>query len=65
MENAGFSDRLMRTVGGMAGMVAIASGIVGLPAPFILVPAFVMYTGVVGWCPAYQAFGWDTRPVAA
>lgn len=58
--NVGGIDRILRiTVG--AGLVALAAtGTVGAWGWLGLLP---LATGLVGWCPPYALFGWNTCAV--
>ena len=58
--NVGGIDRLLRIAVG-AGLVALAAtGTVGAWGWLGLLP---LATGLVGWCPPYALFGWNTCAV--
>lgn len=55
--NVGGIDRMLRIVLGLVLLGLAATGIVGLWGWIGLVP---LATGLVGWCPPYAIFGWNT-----
>jgi hypothetical protein len=58
--NVGGIDRILRIAVG-AGLVALAAtGTVGAWGWLGLLP---LATGLVGWCPPYALFGWNTCAV--
>lgn len=58
--NVGGIDRILRIAVG-AGLVALAAtGTVGVWGWLGLLP---LATGLVGWCPPYALFGWNTCAV--
>lgn len=64
--NESSGDRAVRMVVGILLVAAgwsLTSGLLG--AALMIVGAVALGTGIVGWCPAYTAFGLSTRRVAA
>ena len=59
-KNVGGIDRTIRIVVGLALIAAAATGSVGLWGYIGLVPLF---TGLMGWCPAYTLLGFNTCPM--
>lgn len=55
--NVGGMDRMLRIVLGLVLLGLAATGTVGLWGWIGLVP---LATGLVGWCPPYAIFGWNT-----
>lgn len=55
--NVGGLDRVLRIVIGLVLVGLAATGTVGLWGWLGLVP---LATGLVGWCPPYAMFGWNT-----
>ncbi len=59
-KNVGGIDRILRIVAGLALIAAAATGTVGLWGYIGLVP---LATGLMGWCPPYAMFGFNTCSV--
>jgi hypothetical protein len=55
--NVGGIDRILRIVVGLALIALAATGTVGVWGYVGVVP---LLTGLVGWCPPYALFGWNT-----
>lgn len=55
--NEGSADRAVRTI---AGLVLISLVFVGPQTPWGWIGLIPLITGIVGWCPLYQAFGLST-----
>ena len=55
--NVGGIDRIVRIAIGLVLIGLAASGTVGLWGWIGIVP---LATGLVGWCPPYALFGWNT-----
>lgn len=55
--NVGGIDRMTRIAAGAVLVGLAATGTVGLWGWLGLVP---LATGLVGWCPPYAIFGWNT-----
>ena len=55
--NVGGIDRILRIVLGLVLMGLAATGTVGLWGWIGIVP---LATGLIGWCPPYALFGWNT-----
>ena len=63
--NEGQWDRSVRMLAGMLLLAAgwtLASSALGVA--LFVIGAIALGTGIVGWCPAYTAFGLSTRRVA-
>jgi len=58
MRNIGVYDRVARIMVGAVLIAATVTGMVGVWGWIGIVP---LATGLVGWCPAYQLFGLNTR----
>lgn len=56
-KNVGGLDRVLRIVVGLVLIALAATGTVGLWGYIGVVP---LLTGLVGWCPPYAIFGWNT-----
>lgn len=56
-QNVGGIDRALRITLGLALIAAAATGTVGLWGYIGAVP---LLTGLVGWCPPYAMFGFNT-----
>jgi len=56
-KNVGGIDRTLRILVGLGLIAAAASGTVGLWGYLGVVP---LLTGLVGWCPPYALFGFNT-----
>lgn len=56
--NMGKADRIIRAV---VGLVLTSMAFVGPANPWFLLGLIPLFTAVVGWCPAYQPFGFSTR----
>ncbi len=59
-KNVGGIDRILRIVIGVALIAAAATGTVGVWGYLGLVP---LATGLMGWCPPYAMFGFNTCSV--
>ena len=59
-KNVGGIDRILRIVVGLALIAAAATGTVGLWGYIGVVP---LLTGLMGWCPPYAMFGFNTCSV--
>ena len=57
MKNVGGIDRILRIVVGLVLIALAATGTVGVWGYVGVVP---LLTGLVGWCPPYALFGWNT-----
>lgn len=55
--NVGGIDRILRIVLGLILMGLAATGTVGI---WGYLGAILLVTGVIGWCPPYAIFGWNT-----
>ena len=55
--NEGGADRAIRII---AGLVLIALVFVGPQSPWGWIGVIPLATGLVGWCPAYTIFGFNT-----
>lgn len=55
--NVGGIDRVLRIVVGLVLIGLTLSGTIGLWGWLGIVP---LATGVIGWCPPYALFGWNT-----
>ncbi len=56
-KNVGSIDRVLRIVVGLVLIALAATGTVGL---WGYIGALPLLTGLVGWCPPYAIFGWNT-----
>lgn len=56
-KNVGGFDRILRVVVGVVLVALAATGTVGAWGYVGIVPIF---TGAIGWCPAYLPFGFST-----
>ena len=56
-KNVGGFDRILRVVVGVLLVALAATGTVGAWGYIGIVPIF---TGAIGWCPAYLPFGFST-----
>jgi hypothetical protein len=56
-KNVGGIDRIVRIGAGLALIAAAATGTVGVWGYIGLVP---LATGLMGWCPPYALFGFNT-----
>lgn len=56
-KNVGGIDRILRIAVGLVLMALAATGTVGLWGYIGVLP---LLTGLVGWCPPYAIFGWNT-----
>ena len=55
--NVGGIDRILRIVLGLVLIGLAATGAVGLWGWIGIAP---LATGLIGWCPPYALFGWNT-----
>ena len=60
MKNEGTIDRVLRVVGGAA-LLSIA--FIGPQTPVGYIGIVPIVTGLIGWCPIYQLFGFNTCPI--
>lgn len=58
--NEGTADRVVRTVVGLGLLSLVFVGPQTMWGWLGLIP---LLTGIVGYCPLYQVFGWDTCPL--
>ncbi|CDS50722.1 Permeases of the major facilitator superfamily [Polaromonas sp. CG9_12] len=58
--NVGTIDRILRIAIGLALIGLAVSGSIGVWGWLGLMP---LATGLVGWCPPYDRFGWNTCAV--
>ncbi len=58
--NEGQTDRLLRII---AGLVLIGLALGGYFTPWTWIGVVPLLTGLIGWCPAYSLFGWNTGRV--
>lgn len=56
-QNVGGIDRILRIVVGLMLVVLAATGTVGW---WGWLGAMPLATGLLGWCPPYAIFGWNT-----
>ena len=56
-QNVGGIDRIVRIGAGIALIAAAATGTIGMWGYIGLVP---LATGLMGWCPPYALFGFNT-----
>lgn len=56
-KNVGGIDRILRIAVGLVLIALAATGTVGLWGYIGVVP---LLTGLLGWCPPYAIFGWNT-----
>ena len=56
-KNVGGIDRIIRISAGVALIAAAATGAIGVWGYIGLVP---LATGLMGWCPPYAMFGFNT-----
>ena len=59
-KNVGGIDRTLRIVLGLVLIGLAATGTVGLWGYIGIAP---LLTGLLGWCPPYKLFGWNTCSV--
>ena len=60
--NAGTIDRALRVIVGLVLIALTLTGSIGVWGWIGLVPIF---TGAIGWCPAYTLLGMNTCPMKA
>jgi len=60
--NVGGIDRVLRIIVGAA---LISLVFVGPMTPWGWIGAVPLLTGLIGWCPPYAMFGWNTRKSGA
>lgn len=56
-KNIGSIDRALRVIVGLALIAAAATSTIGLWGYLGVIPLF---TGLIGWCPPYAIFGFNT-----
>jgi hypothetical protein len=56
-KNVGGIDRILRIAIGLVLIALAATGTAGVWGYIGLVP---LATGLIGWCPPYAIFGWNT-----
>ena len=56
-KNVGSVDRILRII---VGVVLIARVFVGPQTPWGWIGIVPLFTGLIGWCPAYIPFGLNT-----
>jgi len=56
--NVGGIDRVLRILVGF-GLLSLV--FVGPQTPWGWIGLVPLLTGLIGWCPAYLAFGWSTK----
>jgi len=57
--NVGGIDRILRIT---VGTVLLALALTGAIGPWGWLGVLPLLTGLVGWCPPYALFGWNTCP---
>jgi len=55
--NVGGIDRILRIVAGLALIGLATTGTLG---PWAYLGVLPLLTGLIGWCPPYAIFGWNT-----
>lgn len=55
--NVGGIDRILRIA---VGLVLIALAFTGTVGPWGYIGVVPLLTGLIGWCPPYAIFGWNT-----
>lgn len=53
-------DRILRVT---AGCVVLSQAFIGLQTPFAYIGLVFIVTGLVGFCPLYKVFGFNTCPL--
>lgn len=53
-KNVGGLDRILRSI---VGLVLIALAVFGIFSPWGYIGVVPLFTGLIGWCPAYLPFG--------
>ncbi len=56
-KNVGSVERIIRIV---AGLAVISLAFMGPKSPWAYLGIVPLFTGLVGWCPPYQLFGFST-----
>jgi hypothetical protein len=56
--NVGGIDRVLRILVGL-GLLSLV--FVGPQTPWGWIGVVPLFTGLIGWCPAYLPFGWSTK----
>ena len=59
-KNVGGTERIIRIVVGLA---LIASALMGAFTPWGWIGVVPLATGIIGWCPPYAIFGFNTCKV--
>ncbi len=55
--NIGSAERIIRII---AGLVILSLALGGPKSPWAYLGIVPFFTGIVGWCPPYQLFGFST-----
>lgn len=61
-KNVGTIDRIIRALAGIAGVAVYLSGLVAgtLGIVVLAVGIILLGTSIIGWCPPYAIFGFNT-----
>ncbi len=59
--NVGGLDKMLRII---AGVLLVASAVTGYFVPWGWIGIVPLVTGLVGWCPAYAIFGFNSCPLS-
>ena len=60
MKNEGTLDRILRVI---AGVVLLSLVVIGPQTMWGLIGIVPWLTGLIGFCPVYKLFGWNTCPL--
>ncbi len=60
MKNEGTLDRILRVI---AGVVLLSLVVIGPQTMWGLIGIVPLLTGLIGFCPVYKLFGWNTCPL--
>ncbi|KAA1191896.1 DUF2892 domain-containing protein [Pseudohalioglobus sediminis] len=60
MKNEGKLDRILRVI---AGVVLLSLVVIGPQTMWGLIGIVPLLTGLIGFCPVYKLFGWNTCPL--
>ena len=60
MKNEGTIDRILRVI---AGVVLLSLVVIGPQTMWGLIGIVPLLTGLIGFCPVYKLFGWNTCPL--